>query len=154
MASQYTDIYAPYLPDIYPSSTKSSTDVSHLNSVRGELSQLGMTKDNRVLDTVQDNFDLMFYPDTSTTRPSGLGGPTSTEGPGPSSFLLPDMLGAVQSASNETRKPHRDKPRIDLAPDQPPTTQGRRRARVFVACLQWYVLSHRNLIVVLLIRFR
>ncbi|KAH9993706.1 hypothetical protein BJV74DRAFT_760416, partial [Russula compacta] len=34
------------------------------------------------------------------------------------------------------RKPRKDKPQIDLAPNQPPTTQGHPRARVFVACIQ------------------
>jgi hypothetical protein len=37
------------------------------------------------------------------------------------------------------RKPRREKPRIELAPDQPPTTQGKPRSRVYVACVQWYV---------------
>jgi hypothetical protein len=44
-------------------------------------------------------------------------------------------------ASARPRRPRREKPRIDLAPDQPPTTQGKPRARVYVACLQWYVIS-------------
>lgn len=35
------------------------------------------------------------------------------------------------------RKTRREKPKIALAPDQPPTTQGKPRARVYVACLQW-----------------
>ncbi|KAG6897754.1 hypothetical protein C0992_011423 [Termitomyces sp. T32_za158] len=35
------------------------------------------------------------------------------------------------------RKPRREKPHIELAPDQPPTTQGKPRARVYVACVQW-----------------
>jgi hypothetical protein len=34
-------------------------------------------------------------------------------------------------------KKRREKPRIELSPDQPPTTQGKQRARVYVACLQW-----------------
>ncbi|KIM89129.1 hypothetical protein PILCRDRAFT_212993 [Piloderma croceum F 1598] len=34
------------------------------------------------------------------------------------------------------RKPRREKPRIELAPDQPPTTQGKPRSRVYVACVQ------------------
>ncbi|KAJ6621869.1 hypothetical protein B0H10DRAFT_2016158 [Mycena sp. CBHHK59/15] len=34
------------------------------------------------------------------------------------------------------RKSRREKPRIELAPDQPPTTQGKPRARVYVACIQ------------------
>jgi hypothetical protein len=154
MANHYTDIYASYQPDIYPS----STDLSHLNSVCDEPSmpsQLGMSKDNRDLDTVQDYFNLMPYADTSTTpSPSSLGAPTSTEGPGPSSspsFLLSDMLDVVHPVSDQTRKLRRDKPQINLAPDQPPTTQGRRRARVFVACLQWCAPSpYRGLIVVLI----
>jgi hypothetical protein len=153
MANHYTDIYASYQPVIYPS----ATDLSHLNSDRGEppmLSQLGTRKDSRVLDPVQDTFNLMPYPDFSTTpSPSSLGAPTSTEGPSPSSFpsfLLPDVLDVVHPATNQTRKPRKDKPRIGLAPDQPPTTQGRPRARVFVACLQWYAPSpHRGLIVIL-----
>lgn len=44
-------------------------------------------------------------------------------------------------ASARPRRARREKPRIDLAPDQPPTTQGKPRARVYVACLQWYVNS-------------
>jgi hypothetical protein len=39
------------------------------------------------------------------------------------------------------RKARREKPRIQLAPDQPPTTQGKARSRVYVACVQWYVNS-------------
>lgn len=42
---------------------------------------------------------------------------------------------------SKPRKPRREKPRIELAPDQPPTTQGKPRARVYVACLQWFILS-------------
>ncbi|TFK27969.1 hypothetical protein FA15DRAFT_103884 [Coprinopsis marcescibilis] len=34
------------------------------------------------------------------------------------------------------KKTRPQKPRIELAPDQPPTTQGRPRARVYVACVQ------------------
>ncbi|KAJ7644009.1 hypothetical protein FB45DRAFT_736166 [Roridomyces roridus] len=38
--------------------------------------------------------------------------------------------------STRPRKSRREKPRIELAPDQPPTTQGKPRARVYVACVQ------------------
>ncbi|KAJ6475057.1 hypothetical protein C8R47DRAFT_986425 [Mycena vitilis] len=38
--------------------------------------------------------------------------------------------------SARPRKTRREKPRIELAPDQPPTTQGKPRARVYVACIQ------------------
>ncbi|KAL0069865.1 hypothetical protein AAF712_003135 [Marasmius tenuissimus] len=37
------------------------------------------------------------------------------------------------------RRKSRQKPKIELAPDQPTTTQGKLRKRVYVACLQWYV---------------
>lgn len=36
----------------------------------------------------------------------------------------------------DARRNRREKPRIELAPDQPLTTQGKPRARVYVACLQ------------------
>ncbi|KAG1822857.1 uncharacterized protein BJ212DRAFT_1264145 [Suillus subaureus] len=36
----------------------------------------------------------------------------------------------------DARRTRREKPRIELAPDQPLTTQGKPRARVYVACLQ------------------
>ncbi|KAG6844662.1 hypothetical protein H0H87_005030 [Tephrocybe sp. NHM501043] len=39
-------------------------------------------------------------------------------------------------SAGQKRKSRREKPRIDLAPDQPPTTQGKPRARVYVACVQ------------------
>ncbi|KDQ62535.1 hypothetical protein JAAARDRAFT_189840 [Jaapia argillacea MUCL 33604] len=37
---------------------------------------------------------------------------------------------------SKSRKSRREKPHIELAPDQPPTTQGKPRQRVFVACVQ------------------
>ena len=65
---------------------------------------------------------------------------------GPTSELSGDSefwLGGVPVPSPETSKPRKPrlKPRIELAPDQPPTTQGKPRARVYVACLQWFVSS-------------
>ncbi|KIK57175.1 hypothetical protein GYMLUDRAFT_75693 [Collybiopsis luxurians FD-317 M1] len=42
----------------------------------------------------------------------------------------------VQPIDLPKKKPRREKPKIALAPDQPPTTQGKPRARVYVACLQ------------------
>ena len=43
------------------------------------------------------------------------------------------------TAPSRLRKPRRERPRIELAPDQPPTSKGAPRARVYVACLQWSV---------------
>jgi hypothetical protein len=143
---------ASYHPEI-----SFSTDFPHLDSAHGGepsmLSQLDMSYvyDDRDSDSaVQNNFNLIPYPDSSSTAsPSSLA--ASTEGPGSCSppFPLSDSLepGVVHSASpspqSRARKPLKDRPRIDLAPDQPPTTQGRPRARVFVACRQWYAPSPR-----------
>ncbi len=151
MGNHYTDIYASYEPDIF------SSDVLHFNSAHGGepsmLSQLGVSKNDRDLGSVQNNFNLMPYPDTSTTSsPTSLGASTFTEGSGGPSptFLLTDMPDVGHSESHQTRKHRKDKPRIELAPNQPPTTQGRARARVFVACLQWYArIPHRGLVVLI-----
>ena len=43
--------------------------------------------------------------------------------------------GVTASSSRSTKR--REKPKIELAPDQPLTTQGKPRARVYVACIQW-----------------
>lgn len=47
-----------------------------------------------------------------------------------------DGRGNSSSTSGKARKARREKPHIELAPGQPPTTQGKPRQRVFVACLQ------------------
>lgn len=44
---------------------------------------------------------------------------------------------SAQPVDPPKKKTRREKPKIALAPDQPPTTQGKPRARVYVACLQW-----------------
>ncbi|KAF7365037.1 Zn(2)-C6 fungal-type domain-containing protein [Mycena venus] len=53
-----------------------------------------------------------------------------------SSVDLADSEAWSPTQPAKPRKPRREKPRIELAPDQPPTTQGKPRARVYVACLQ------------------
>ncbi|KAJ7677492.1 hypothetical protein B0H17DRAFT_944826 [Mycena rosella] len=50
--------------------------------------------------------------------------------------LSPDSEAWSPTQSSRPRKSRREKPRIELAPDQPPTTQGKPRARVYVACIQ------------------
>ncbi|KAH9044255.1 hypothetical protein EDB84DRAFT_1587204 [Lactarius hengduanensis] len=53
-----------------------------------------------------------------------------------------DHLSYLEAAASSTQPPgqsrrsRKDKMRIELSADQPPTTQGRPRTRVFVACLQ------------------
>lgn len=41
------------------------------------------------------------------------------------------------TGEHRSRKNRRDKPRIKLAPDQPMTSHGKQRSRVYVACVQW-----------------
>ena len=153
MANHYTHVNDSYRPDF----SLSPPDFLQLNSARHDepsmLSQLGINNDE---DFARNGFNMPPYQDSSTTAsPPSL--TTSTEGPSGSSppFLLPDALDVDRSASNQSRKPRKDKQRIELAPDQPPTSQGRPRARVFVACVQWCAPSTRQYLAVPVpIRFR
>lgn len=142
MAGHYTHLNDSYQPDF----TLSPPDfLQQLNSAHiadpSVPSQLGMSNDDRDLDFPQNEFHPMPPHQDSSASPPSL--TTSTEGPGGSSppFFPPDPLDVGQSAFNQSRKLRKDKQRIELAPDQPPTTQGRPRARVFVACVQWYAPS-------------
>jgi hypothetical protein len=110
------------------------------------VTQLGMNGDHGSADSGQASYNLTTYQDTSTT-PSPPSLTTPTDGPEVatwSSSLRSDSPHLVLPSSNSTsnqpqsRKLRKEKTRIELAPDQPPTTQGHPRARVFVACLQWY----------------
>lgn len=145
MADHYNTSYHPEI--------SFSTLFPHLDSAHGiepsMLSQLDTSYDDRDWDSaVQNGFNLMPYPDSSSTAsPSSV--TASAECPGSCSppFPISDSLHPA-SPQTRTRKTFKDRPRIDLAPDQPPTTQGRPRARVFVACVQWYAPSpHRYLTV-------
>lgn len=76
----------------------------------------------------------------SLVSQSGSMGPEMPEGAADD-----DELGEGESASAAAGKKKartgrgRERIRIALAPDQPPTTQGKQRERVYVACNQWYV---------------
>ena len=111
------------------------------------MTQFGMNGDHRNADSAQTSYDLLSsYQDTSMTpSPPSLTALTDgLEVATWSSSLLPDsphlVLPSPESTSNQLqpRKSRKEKLQIELAPDQPPTTEGRPRARVFVACLQWY----------------
>lgn len=69
---------------------------------------------------------------------SAIAGPAS-EHSGDSEFW-PNIASESPHVEPKPKKARREKPRIELAPDQPPTTQGKPRARVYVACLQWQVI--------------
>lgn len=123
-----------------------STDFLHLDSAHGGVASMlsppniSHDDDGDSDSAVQSNFNSMPYPESSTASPSSLA--ASTEGPGScsphiplSDTLEPELVHAASQHS--ARKPLKDKRRIDLAPDQPRTTQGYPRARVFSACTQW-----------------
>lgn len=59
---------------------------------------------------------------------------TSTE-PGISENIATPPESSISNLSKS--KKGRERPRIELAPGQPPTTRGGQRARVYVACMQW-----------------
>lgn len=65
--------------------------------------------------------------ETTPSVPSSAPNPVKNE----------DNQAPVASASSSRPTKRREKPKIELAADQPLTTQGKPRARVYVACLQW-----------------
>lgn len=81
-----------------------------------------------------------FEPSSATTA--------SSYGDDLSSPQVEDHSPTSPNGSGEARprKNRRDKPRIKLAPDQPMTSHGKQRSRVYVACVQWSVsfLHHLN----------
>lgn len=62
--------------------------------------------------------------------------PSASDGPSSAVSTSPVNSGNSDPWPPKPKK-RREKPRIELAPDQPPTTQGKQRARVYVACVQW-----------------
>lgn len=86
------------------------------------------------------------YPDsaaTSSTGPFSSSSPPqldNTPPPPPQPPIVAHSSASTPKANNalgRARRARKEKPYIALAPDQPPTTQGKPRTRVFVACLQW-----------------
>ena len=73
----------------------------------------------------------------SDSSPSSASPSSALSGFGAS---LPSAVAGAHNAASRSRRPRKEKPHIALAPDQPPTTQGKPRTRVFVACVQWCVL--------------
>ncbi|KAJ8501969.1 hypothetical protein ONZ51_g330 [Trametes cubensis] len=60
---------------------------------------------------------------------------SSSHGPNMSTSVQPSSVRPGASGSSGGRS-RREKPRLELAPDQPLTTQGKPRTRVYVACVQ------------------
>lgn len=99
-----------------------------------DLSNMSQMKRGDVL----DNFSISNPHTAFNHSTSAVPGPSS-EHSGDSDFWPNNITEVTQVDLPKPRKARREKPRIELAPDQPPTTQGKPRARVYVACLQWYV---------------
>jgi hypothetical protein len=94
---------------------------------------------NSATGPVFDNISLAPYHQSFPPEQHSAAIGSTSEHLGDSEFWL-EGAPAPSSENSKPRKP-RLKPRIELAPDQPPTTQGKPRARVYVACLQWFVSS-------------
>ena len=139
MANRYTHLHPSYQRDISVApGALLQFEFPHGFEEPSMLPQFGMSDIQSNTDSVGAGSNLSPYPSSSTSpSPSGF---VVSDGPDSSSLpsLLPNYPELVESSSNQTRKPRKDKPRINLAPDQPTTTQGRPRARVFMACVQWY----------------
>lgn len=101
---------------------------SHSSERPPTLSQLGK---NRADMRIDFNRDHLSYLEAAAS--SSLAASTNGE----SSSSLPGNSQNTAQPPGQTRRSRKDKMRIELSADQPPTTQGRQRTRVFVACLQW-----------------
>jgi hypothetical protein len=128
--------------DLYPHTDPSearglpfSPLFSNLSERPPSQSQFGKDRAHMPMDYNRDHISYLEAAATS----SSLGLVASTDGRDePSNLPLPgDSPNTIQPPS-QPRKSRRDKMRIELSADQPPTTQGRQRERVFVACVQWY----------------
>ncbi|KAI0044523.1 hypothetical protein FA95DRAFT_1562170 [Auriscalpium vulgare] len=77
------------------------------------------------------------YPESAATASSsGLTSSPQAHGATFSSRAFPDAAGSPPFVPSSRKRSRKEKPQIQLAADQPPTTQGKQRIRVFVACLQ------------------
>ncbi len=85
------------------------------------------------LDTSDAGLQPMAYP-YLPLPPSSL-----TDASGDSDNWTTPLPETPTEPVKPARKSRRTKEKIALAPDQPPTTQGKPRARVYVACAQWSV---------------
>lgn len=124
--------------DFHGSPSASHHIQGYADSSRSDLSNMSQMKRADMPD-VLDNFSTSNPHTTFNHSTSAVPGPSS-EHSGDSDFWPNNLTEVTQVDPPKPRKARREKPRIELAPDQPPTTQGKPRARVYVACLQWYVL--------------
>ncbi|KDR82669.1 hypothetical protein GALMADRAFT_275797 [Galerina marginata CBS 339.88] len=105
------------------------------DSSKLESPSLGPLRRNDIPD-VLDNFSLAASHSTLPIEPTSVDAGRASEHSGDSDFWPISTPLISQPALPKPKKSRREKPHIELAPDQPPTTQGKPRARVYLACLQ------------------
>ncbi|KAF9485849.1 hypothetical protein BDN70DRAFT_795185 [Pholiota conissans] len=124
-AASSSDLRAP--SDIYHAHNYAESSRSHYSNV-------DRPRDN-VVPSVLDTYAVSAHSTFASEPNSAATGPSS-EHSGESDFWPVSTPDTRQLDAPKPKKGRREKPRIELAPDQPPTTQGKPRARVYVACLQ------------------
>ncbi len=102
------------------------------------LSQLGQDRAHMRVDFHGDH--LPYLESATTSTPPALVVSTDSRDQ-PSHLTLPGNFQNAGQSPAQTRRSRKDKTHIELSADQPPTTQGRPRTRVFVACVQWCAVS-------------
>lgn len=125
MAMERSPVAPGYLPEQSRTSSAGEYGDQSSNNAAGPstLSSSDLSKTSRPkvkkFDIRISHFSEMAANDGDTSNPArankdGVTGPVRTK-----------------------KRAGRDRVKIDLAPDQPATTQGKPRERVYVACVQW-----------------
>ena len=106
---------------------------SNLSERASSQSQFGKDRAMRM----DFNRDHMSYLEATTSGSLGLVASTGGRDESSDPPLSVDSPNSMQPPS-QPRKSRKDRMRLELSSNQPPTTQGRPRTRVYVACIQWY----------------
>jgi hypothetical protein len=114
------------------------TDIYHTANSQPNLRRPQFSNNRSVASTPPVLEIITTFPSTSPPSEST----TLTTSPSSSQPQILELDLGCTSASNESpepapRKVNRKKPHIQLSPDQPATTLGKPRERVFLACTQW-----------------
>ena len=114
---------------------------NHQQTDSGRLDLAGPTHSKPIqTQNILDNISIAPYHQSFPSEQRSAPIASASEHSGGSELWQGDRQ-TLSPEHQKPRKARREKPRIELAPDQPPTTQGKPRARVYVACLQWFVLN-------------
>jgi hypothetical protein len=116
-----------YASDTHPIHTSRGVHVTHQDIASPPFTQV-----RRYATPIETSVLVSSYP----PEPNSATTATSSSHDGDSEAGTLAAKGNAQPPPRQ-RKNRREKPHIELAPDQPPTTQGKPRCRVYVACAQW-----------------